>query len=135
MHDTLVGWITSGEIDMNNDKLRDMTRKFLQDMEGGLSDDVSPQDDMLNEQGSPPQPGTGDTAQTALNSYHQLLNLLSAAEDKAKEMYQLTQAPGAGDSMASVFGGSEAGEIVGHLEGIFKAAGFADDGTTLKAFL
>jgi len=125
----------SGEIDMNNNKLRDMTREFLQDMGGGLTEDVATQGEMLNEQGIPPQPGTKAASRAALNSYHQLLNLLLAAEKKAEEMYQLTQVPGGSDSMASVFGGSEAGEIVDHLERVFVAAGFADDGTTLKEFL
>jgi hypothetical protein len=120
---------------MNDNQFRDLTREFLQALEGGLSDGAPTQGKMLNEQGIPPQPGAEAAAQTALDSFHQLLELLSAAEEKAAEMYALIQVPGSGDAMAGVFGGPEAGEIVDHLERVFDAAGFSADGTTLKAFL
>jgi hypothetical protein len=120
---------------MNNNQFRDLTREFLEALEGGSYDDAPPQGKMLNEQGVPPQAGAEDAAQTALDSFQQLLDLLSAAEEKAAEMYELIQVPGSGDAMAGVFGGSEAGEIVDHLERVFDAAGYSADGTTLKAFL
>ena len=120
---------------MNNDQFRDMTRKFLQDINGGLTEETASRSDLLNEQGILPQLGSKAAARAALNSFHQLLELLSAAEEKAAEMYELTQLPGSGDAMAGVFGGTEAGEIVDRLEKVFEAAGFSADGTTLKAFL
>jgi len=120
---------------MNDNQFRDMTRKFLQDLAGGLPEEAAASSDLLNEQGVPPHPGSKAAARAALNSFHQLLELLSAAEEKAAEMYELTQLPGSGDAMAGVFGGSEAGEIVSHLERVFDAAGYSVDGTTLKAFL
>ena len=131
----LAGPSTNGDDEMNNYQFRDLTREFLQALEGGLSDGVPPQGKMLNEQGVPPQPGAEDAAQAALSSFQQLLDLLSAAEEKAAEMYELTQGPGSGDAMAGVFGGSEAGEIVDHLERVCDAAGYSADGTTLKEFL
>jgi hypothetical protein len=120
---------------MNDNQFRDLTREFLQNIEGGLHEEAAATSDLLNEQGVSGWGGSKDAARAALNSFHQLLNLLSAAEEKAAEMYELTQVPGSGDSMAGVFGGSEAGEIVDHLERVFDAAGYSADGTTLKAFL
>ena len=120
---------------MNDNQFRDLTREFLETLEGGSANDAPLQGKMLNEQRVQPQPGAEDAAQAALSSFHQLLNLLSAAEEKAAEMYELIQDPGSGDAMAGVFGGPEAGEVVDHLERVFDAAGYSADGTTLKAFL
>jgi len=120
---------------MNDDQFRDMTREFLETLEGGSSDDAPLKRKTLNEQGVVPQAGSKAAARAALNSFHQLLELLSAAEEKAAEMYELTRLPGGSDAMAGVFGGSEAGEIVSHLERVYDAAGFSADGDTLKTFL
>jgi hypothetical protein len=124
---------------MNDNQLRDMTREWLQNIEGGLPEDSEGGKGIITEQPdapsgyyiAPPQ----DAAQAALSSFQELLELLSAAEEKAAEMYELIQVPGSGDAMAGVFGGPEAGEIVDHLERVFDAAGYSADGTTLKAFL
>ena len=136
----LAGPITNGEDEMNKDQLRDLTREFLQNLGGGLPEEDAATSNLLTEQPNDPagyqaQVGSQDAAQAALSSFQQLLDLLSAAEEKAAEMYELIQVPGSGDAMAGVFGGPEAGEIVDHLERVFDAAGYSADGTTLKAFL
>ena len=135
MQGTPAGWTTSGDDEMNDNQFRDLTREFLQNIEGGLHEEAAATSDLLNEQGVSGWGGSKDAARAALNSFQQLLELLSAAEEKAAEMYELIQVPGSGDAMAGVFGGPEAGEIVDHLERVFDAAGYSADGTTLKAFL
>ena len=89
----------------------------------------------LQEQGIPLQQGSKEAARGAKNAFNQLINLLIQAQEKAAEMNQLTSLPGGNDAMAHVFGGSEAGEIADELERVWAAAGFTDDGSTLKEFL
>jgi hypothetical protein len=126
---------------MNDNQLRDMTREWLQNLSGVLPEDSEGGKGIITEQPEGDAPSgyymapAPDAAQAALSSFQELLELLSAAEEKAAEMYELIQVPGSGDAMAGVFGGPEAGEIVDHLERVFDAAGYSADGTTLKAFL
>jgi hypothetical protein len=126
---------------MNDNQLRDMTREWLQNLSGVLPEDSEGGKGIITEQPEGDAPSgyyiapAPDAAQAALSSFQELLELLSAAEEKAAEMYELIQIPGSGDAMAGVFGGPEAGEIVDHLERVFDAAGYSADGTTLKSFL
>jgi len=89
----------------------------------------------LEEQGERDIRGTKEAARSAKNAFNQLINHLVQAEAVAAEMNQLTSLPGAGDAMAHVFGGSEAGEIADYIERVWAAAGFTEDGSTLKGFL
>jgi hypothetical protein len=87
----------------------------------------------LKEQGVPVQQGTKEAARGARGAFNQLISLLTQAQLKAAEMANLNRTPGGSNDFT--WEGNESLDVVDLLEKIYEAAGFADDGSTLKEFL